>query len=80
MSVLNDLSTEDIDFLLMIQEDQCAKCETSFDVKPYTLDHIIPMSLMGDTTLKNIQLLCQPCNSSKGTSVEMYRVPYESFV
>ena len=79
-TVMNDLTKDDIDFLLMIQEDKCARCGISFSKRPYTLDHIIPISLKGDTTLSNTQLLCRNCNSSKGAKTEMCRVPYENFV
>jgi len=79
-SVVDNLTKDDIDFLLMIQDNQCGKCKISFDESPYTLDHIVPISHKGDTTLRNIQLLCQSCNSSKGAKTEMYRVPYECYI
>lgn len=32
-----------------------------------TIDHIVPESGGGPTTLANLQTLCRPCNSRKGT-------------
>ena len=34
----------------------------------YHADHVIPHSKGGQTTLENAELLCQPCNQSKGAS------------
>lgn len=34
-----------------------------------SLDHIHPWSLGGPDTLENLQTLCKPCNSRKGTRV-----------
>lgn len=32
------------------------------------MDHIIPWSKGGPTTLENLQLLCGPCDVAKGAS------------
>ena len=32
-------------------------------------DHIIPVSLGGSSTERNVQLLCEPCNRSKGAAI-----------
>jgi 5-methylcytosine-specific restriction endonuclease McrA len=69
-----DLSFDDIEFLLLLQNNECAKCENEFtDNKKYTLDHIIPLSMGGDLILENVQLLCRSCNSSKSNTIAMYR-------
>ncbi len=45
---------------------QCVKCGSKQNLQ---FDHIIPISLGGATTVANLQLLCQPCNGSKGKKV-----------
>lgn len=42
---------------------RCRRCNTIGDL---TLDHIHPWSLGGPDTVDNLQVLCRPCNSSKG--------------
>ena len=69
-----DLSKNDIEFLLLLQNNECAKCNKEFSKKfKYTLDHIVPLSRGGSLVLENTQLLCRPCNSSKHDKIEMYR-------
>ena len=38
-----------------------------------TIDHVVPLSEGGTNFIDNIQPLCQPCNSSKGTKTIDYR-------
>jgi 5-methylcytosine-specific restriction endonuclease McrA len=69
-----DISLNEIEFLLVLQNNECAKCEKEFTNKrKYTLDHIIPVSLGGDLILENTQLLCRSCNASKSDTIIMYR-------
>ena len=42
---------------------RCAVCN---DKGKLTIDHIIPLKAGGKHEARNIQFLCQPCNSSKG--------------
>ncbi len=42
---------------------RCVECDASFDLQ---YDHVIPVSMGGATTVQNLQLLCAPCNQSKG--------------
>jgi len=42
---------------------RCVECES---VKRLCVDHIIPESKGGATTLENLQTLCRPCNTEKG--------------
>ena len=45
---------------------KCEKCGTKLNFTSATFDHIKPWSLGGKTEIKNAQLLCKSCNSSKG--------------
>lgn len=59
--------------LLEFQKFLCAGCG---EKKPLRLDHIRPRELGGESTLPNIQLLCEPCNVRKGhKKVIDYRLP-----
>jgi len=48
----------------------CLCCE---EIKPLTMDHVIPISEGGTHTVDNVQPLCLSCNSSKGTKTIDYR-------
>lgn len=43
---------------------RCMHCGTHLDL---SIDHIIPECDGGPTTLENLQTLCAPCNTKKGT-------------
>ena len=45
---------------------RCVKCGNSEKLE---FDHIIPLSKGGSDTERNIQLLCEMCNRSKGASI-----------
>jgi hypothetical protein len=42
---------------------RCVECATK---ERLCFDHIVPYSKGGSNTVRNIQLLCEPCNLSKG--------------
>jgi 5-methylcytosine-specific restriction endonuclease McrA len=45
---------------------RCAKCGSQENLE---YDHIIPVSKGGSNTARNIQLLCEKCNRSKGANI-----------
>lgn len=45
----------------------CRHCGVRRDL---TLDHIRPLYFGGVTAMENLQTLCRPCNSRKGTSCD----------
>lgn len=47
------------------QRGRCAACRTV--LSRHHIDHIIPLAAGGDNEPSNLQLLCPPCNLSKGT-------------
>lgn len=48
----------------------CLRCK---EVKPLTMDHVIPLSKGGLHSIENIQPLCGSCNSIKHTKSTDYR-------
>ena len=49
------------------QEGECAGCLMTFPFRNFTIDHILPRSRGGTDHVDNLQLLCNACNSLKGT-------------
>ena len=63
--------------LVSLQGGVCAYCERPFsDVRPPTIDHVIPLSRGGTNDDSNVVAACRSCNSSKGsrTAVEFQEV------
>jgi 5-methylcytosine-specific restriction endonuclease McrA len=48
----------------------CVYCDEDLHDKEIHLDHIIPESRGGPTTMNNLQVTCRKCNTSKGTLTE----------
>lgn len=53
----------DIDALILKQNKRCAACGKR---RKLTVDHVVPVTKGGSNDPSNLQLLCKPCNSSKG--------------
>ena len=53
-----------------LQEGRCAGCRFHFPFRNMTIDHIIPQAKSGTDQRDNLQLLCQACNSAKGTGTQ----------
>ena len=48
------------------QSGRCRHCGKHGSMKDMEADHIVPYSKGGKTTYSNLQILCRPCNRSKG--------------
>jgi hypothetical protein len=59
------ITVQEISDLLMKQDNKCASCMESLQPN-WNIDHIMPMRLKGLNKIENIQILCDPCNKSKG--------------
>lgn len=65
LSSLSEMRVERIFFLIVYQKGRCANC--GIYLRGYFhLDHIIPLAKGGTNNRRNLQLLCQQCNLSKG--------------
>ena len=52
------------------QVGHCAGCKVLFDIRNFTIDHIVPQIKGGTDHLDNLQLLCGASNSMKGTKTQ----------
>ena len=53
--------------LYAVQKQKCAGCCTELPPWNMTIDHIEPKAKGGGNCIDNLQLLCSPCNSKKGS-------------
>jgi len=58
--------------LIALGGENCWRCG---EVDNLTLDHIVPRSWGGNSSIHNLQLLCFECNEEKGSTIADYR-PY----
>ena len=49
-------------------EGECAGCLKEFRFDEFTLDRIVPGKANGTYDLANVQLMCKPCNTRKGST------------
>lgn len=54
--------------LIQKQNNKCAVCGKKISSQNAHLDHIIPWDYVGDNLNDNYQMLCETCNTRKGTS------------
>ncbi len=52
------------------QKGLCLGCREKFEMRNLSVDHIKPVRSGGETEPNNLQLLCQYCNSKKGTGTQ----------
>lgn len=57
-----------LDEIYQRQNGRCACC--AIKLESHEVDHIVPFAYGGGNERANLQLLCRPCNRSKGASVE----------
>jgi len=49
---------------------RCIRCNST---KELSIDHILPIAKGGTTVMKNLQILCQTCNTEKADTFADYR-------
>lgn len=59
-------TVKDINNIFNLQFGKCAACYEKLVNKNYHVDHIQPLALGGSNFPRNLQILCPPCNMSKG--------------
>ncbi|RKU36331.1 hypothetical protein C6496_13825 [Candidatus Poribacteria bacterium] len=52
------------------QEGRCNGCQVLFPFRNMTIDHIVSQRYGGTDRIENLQLLCNACNTAKGTGTQ----------
>lgn len=66
-------TTDEWEALCTVFGDRCLACGST---GPLTVDHVVPLAVGGTNYIDNLQPLCGPCNSAKGTRTIDYRQGY----
>jgi 5-methylcytosine-specific restriction endonuclease McrA len=62
-----DISLEEVrELLYRVYGKKCGYCNTRLLVSNMVCDHILPLSLGGNSTPPNLQMICGRCNTRKG--------------
>jgi len=65
--VLFEIELEDIKKMFYdAYGESCKYCDRILNVSTMVCDHIIPLSKDGESTPKNLQIICKQCNTRKG--------------
>jgi len=65
--VVFDISLSEIRRLLLrAYGNKCKYCRNILDVRNMVCDHMVPLSNGGDSTPKNLEMICKRCNTRKG--------------
>lgn len=66
-----DISLDDLRELVFESYGQkCKYCDKILTVKTMVVDHIIPLSKGGESSISNLQIICKTSNSMKGSLTE----------
>ena len=66
----NDHKAKDKRQLFHDQEQRCVYCGNRYPYDQLQVDHMIPIALGGQDSIRNAQLACRSCNMSKGTMTD----------
>ena len=66
----NDHKAKDKRQLFHDQEQRCVYCGNRYPYDQLQVDHMIPVALGGQDSIRNAQLACRSCNMSKGTMTD----------
>ena len=65
--VLFKIELEDIKKMFYdVYGKKCKYCDRVLKVSTMACDHIVPLSKQGESTPKNLQIICRQCNTRKG--------------
>tara|TARA_E500000318_G_scaffold110682_1_gene126852 strand:- start:885 stop:1322 length:438 start_codon:yes stop_codon:yes gene_type:complete len=62
-----DISLDEIKKMFIdVYGKECKYCDKKLNIRTIACDHIIPLTKGGESTVKNLQLICRTCNTRKG--------------